>query len=132
LREARLILPTVPGSLKAIHEINKVFGGSTVVTGTGYWKGASESIFVVDIAYDPSTDTDTNLYDIAYTFLKEGKQESVYLRYGNGNVQFVAEPSCMNNGEDTFDWEKLRSDLHRDPDDPNDIGVTADHVVLIP
>lgn len=128
MREARLILPTVSSSLNAIEEINKVFGGSTVTTGAGYWKGTSENIFVVDVGYDETAKSDAELYNIARTFLDDAKQEAVYLRYGNGHVQMVTEKSCMDNGE--FDWEGLRDDIHKAPDDENDIVQHAEHVQI--
>lgn len=130
MKEARLILPTVPGSMNAIQEINKVFHGSTVVVGEGYWKSTSERVYIVDVAYTPSQESDEELYDIARTFLDDANQKSVYLRYGNGNVQFVTEKSCMENGE-TFDWDRLREDIHKAPDDVNDCVQHAEHVALI-
>lgn len=134
MREARLILPTMPyvSFLETVREINKLFGGSTTYEGTGYWKDLKEQVFIVDVAYEPNFSNDSRLYDIANEYRAVAKQESVYLRYGNGHVQLVTEMSCMDNGEtEPFDWEKLRSDLHRAADDPTDIPETPEHVALI-
>lgn len=136
MKEARLIFPEVLSNIrshwKAIAKVNNTFNGSTIYKALGYWKDQDEDVWVVDIAYEPSLENDVKLYDIAQYFRASANQESVYLRYGNGNVQFVTEKSCMDNGEhEPFEWERLRDDIHRPPDDETDIVEHAEHVALI-
>lgn len=130
MKEGRIILPT--GSRSAGLDtaillafqmgIAATFGGATISDGRGYWKGETEPILIVDVAYEPTWDNDAKLYDIARKFLDDAKQESVYVRYANGNVQFVTALSCMDNGEkEPFDWDRLRADMHEPPDDLDDV-----------
>lgn len=121
MREARIIFP-VTGPLNAavqsgIEQITHAFGGATVYQAMGSWKAPNgeflhEAVRIADIAYEPSTENDAKLYDIAWEFRQAANQVEVYLRYGNGNVQMVTEKSCMDNGEVGFDFHKLMIDLH--------------------
>lgn len=131
MREARLIFMSSATGYAYLGTILEKFGGATTFNSFGWWKGTKESILVIDIVYEPSPDNDAKLYDIANSYRQSDKQESVYLRYGNGHVQFVTEKSCMDNGEnDSFDWEKLRIDIHKAPDDETDIVEHAEHVAI--
>lgn len=137
MREARLILPITDETRQIvggiINDVVKSFNGVTVTEGFGRWKDdAPEEIYILDIAYEPTRLNDAELYDIAHSFRYQAKQETVYLRYGNGNVQLVTELGCMDNGEvEPFDWEALREDLHRAKDDPTDVPEVPEHVALI-
>lgn len=110
MREARIILPYVKDHRWAMgivtDKLVKAFGGLTSYEGTGVWKGTIEDVRIVDIAYEPSQANDALLYDIAWQFREDAKQQEVYLRYGNGHVQMVTEKSCMDNGE--FDWHRFQ------------------------
>lgn len=134
MREARLILPTTDATIQAvgktINDVSARFGGVTITEGYGRWKSEQEDVFILDIAYEPSFINDSELYDLANAFREDAKQEAVYLRYGNGFVQLVMALSCMDNGEETFDWEKLQNDLHRLNDDPNDVIEAPEHVAI--
>lgn len=107
MKEARIILPTEFVSSKAINAcmtlIEKEFRGCTFYNGMGWWHNTSEAIRIVDIAYEPSDENDAKLFDIAWKFREDAKQQSVYLRYGNGHVQMVTELCCMDNGHGHFD-----------------------------
>lgn len=113
MKEARIILPiddnTTLAVQECINEIRDEFNGATVYGGVGVWKfpstgqPISENVSIVDIAYEPSDENDAKLFDIAWKFREDAKQQSVYLRYGNGHVQMVTEFCCMNNGHGHFD-----------------------------
>lgn len=113
MKEARIILPidrqTAEAAQICIDNIRDEFHGATVYRGVGVWKfpstgqPISEDVSIVDIAYPPSDENDTKLYDIAWQFREDAKQQEVYLRYGNGHVQMVSEKSCMDNGHGHFD-----------------------------
>jgi hypothetical protein len=139
MREGRIILPMggcarLP-SADAITRIADTFGGYTVTTGFGKWKNGegklySEDVRIVDVAYEPNWDNDAKLYDIASRFQQEAKQESVYVRYANGTVQFVSAQSCMDNGEkEPFDWDRLRQDVGEAADDSGDIVLSEAETV---
>lgn len=108
MREARIILP-VECPLNVVEDtidtIIDTFAGATVYPATGHWIDpnglkVSEATRVVDIAYKPSHDGDSQLYDIAQHFRKAARQTEVYVRYGNGHVQLVSEKTIsMENGE---------------------------------
>lgn len=145
MREARLIFPMNVDSAGAINiaynAIATTFGGWTGSTGLGNWRDPNgnflfEVVRIVDVAYIPTPLNDAVLYDIAWKFRQDANQTEVYLRYGNGHVQMVTEFGCMNNGElaekpdVSFDWETLRTELHRLPDDPDDVVEHAEHVLI--
>jgi hypothetical protein len=109
LREARFIYPA-DGPLNqamqdALHKLKTMFGGATIYPATGYWANSGElmeeNVRVADIAYNPCYATDCALYALAQEIRKASNQIEVYLRYGNGHVQFVSEHSLvMDNGEE--------------------------------
>lgn len=119
MKEARLILPTsyaspmIPANEDARalvkDKLLKTFGGFTSYYGKGAWtilntgQPLFEEVEMVDVAYDPSDESDAKLFDIALQFGQDAKQQEVYLRYGNGHVQMVSEKSCMDNGHGHFD-----------------------------
>lgn len=112
MKEARIIFPkgNIEATLRAQQALSKEFGGFTSYSGLGQWVAASgqplsEFITINDIAYEPSDEADAKLYDIAWQFREDAKQQEVYLRYGNGHVQMVSERSCMDNGHGHFDLE---------------------------
>lgn len=113
MKEARIILPDMNAEQQAaLYEVQKhivaAFGGCTVTSGYGYWVdpkttlNIGEVVKLVDVAYIPSIEADNKLYDIANAFRIDCKQEAVYLRYGNGNVQLVTADSTMDNGQNQF------------------------------
>ena len=128
MKEARIICPFDDlGPLgQACHQLIQhllaAFGGLTQTAGNGFWipkgetKEYAEMIRILDVAYDGCIEGDNKLFDMANAYRIEAKQQEVYLRYGNGHVQFVKEGSKMENGE--FDWAGLMSDLGHDIDDP--------------
>lgn len=141
MKEARIIFPRDKADqTTAIYHGNKAiiaaFGGCTESFGNGFWidkedgKEYAEQVCIFDIAYEQNAENDAKLYDIAWKMGQDAKQKEVYLRYGNGNVQMIKEIGCMDNGTDQFDWEAFRADLHRVPDDPNDIVEHAEHVAI--
>lgn len=130
MKEARLVLVIEPGTAApndaCLNALEGEFGGLTRTTGFGVWNGSSENVWIVDIAYEATTENDCKLYDIADKYRDQASQEAVYLRYGNGNVQMVTARSCFDNGE--FDWNSLVDSLHRPKDDPNDVPEVPCHV----
>lgn len=108
LREARIIFPiahqyTLEAYRTALADITARFGGATVFEADGHWKDdkgilQSETVYIVDVAYSQNTTTDMELFNIAMKYREEGKQQEVYLRYGNGHVQMVDIHSQMDNG----------------------------------
>lgn len=136
MREARIILPLL-GVATSLHLhlediLLQKFGGVTRYEAYGAWLSKDriirETVRIYDIAYEQTRLNDAWLYDTAWMLRETGRQEEVYLRYGNGHVQMVAERGCMDNGE--FDWDTLASDLHRHPDNPNDVAEVAEHVEI--
>lgn len=132
MREGRIVLPldafTMDAGDKAVSALAAAFGGVTAFQGRGLWKDTVELINVIDVAYEPNWENDTKLYEIASTFQQEAKQESVYVRYANGTVQFVTAQSCMNSGSpEAFSWDKLKADLNEPDDDENDIPLDEGH-----
>lgn len=134
LREARIILINSAEHVLAMRDclnaIGLAFGGYTQILGMGAWQPTegnllSESVRMVEIAYQPSRENDEKLYDIANEYRQAAKQFSVYLRYGNGHVQLVEAMSCMDNGE--FEWEDFRKAIHRDADLLNDVVEIPEH-----
>lgn len=134
MREARFIFP-FNGDLggismhieTAIKHIIAAFGGLTETSGNGFWVDGlrrmfAEQVRILDVAYEPTKESDTKLYDIANAFRIDAKQTEVYLRYGNGHVQMVKEDSEMDNGE--FDWAGMVNGLGHDIDpDPEEAAV---------
>lgn len=115
IKEARLIVPQGAADDQSYNQlfsdISGEFGGCTITEGQGYWKAPGkvklevEPVFILDIAYTPSLDSDEKLFHIAQVIRVRFDQKSVYLRYGNGVVQFVeAEHAGMANGGD-FDFD---------------------------
>lgn len=106
MKEARLILPRDVPLVRALDVEEKLyanFGGFTQTTANGVWKSPSgeklaESVTVIDVVYEQNTANDMILFTIAQTFLHDAHQIEVYLRYGNGTIQFIRENSSMDNG----------------------------------
>ena len=96
MREARIIAPiaNLAARVRLEESLTNAFGGWTKYAGIGYWRGLvpqrygqMECIAIYDIAVDP--DRETTLRAIAAQFCWAAKQECVYLRLPNGEVEFV-------------------------------------------
>lgn len=104
-KEARLIVPKEAADDQSYHElflrVSRTFGGVTVSEAHGYWEAPRqrepeiEEVFVLDIAYEPTRLNDGKLFSIAKHIGDVFEQKAVYLRYGNGYVQFVDEDSVQ-------------------------------------
>jgi len=109
MREARLIFPvngTGHAGIFAEETLYNHFHGSTHHTGTGRWRNPEghleeETVRIIDVAYTQNTENDLILFNVAKAFSIDAVQTEVYLRYGNGYVQFVNAHSIMDNGRDT-------------------------------
>lgn len=82
----------------AIHEIITAFNGCTVVdTGVGYWKDdkgvlVQDQVNIVTIAMEPTDDNDAILKGIAERVAVAADQQSVYVIYADGVVDFITQP----------------------------------------
>lgn len=105
MREARIILPNcMPDCVNANRwletEIVRCFGGCTRSFGFGSWvddEGCviSEPISIYDIAVPDIQASRSALFRMAWTVADMAKQDCVYLRFPDGEVQLV-KPSPAN------------------------------------
>ena len=89
MREARIIAPiaNLAARVRLEESLTNAFGGWTKYAGIGYWHGQRECIAIYDIAVDSGRELILRV--IAGRFCRDAKQECVYLRLPNGNVEFV-------------------------------------------
>ena len=101
ITEARLIVPhDLPDELvrQIEDELVDIAGGLTRYDGIGSWfsdDGAMvrEAVYVYDIATEWSDDQTSALRALARKIAIEGNQTSVYMRRGDGGVEFISATS---------------------------------------
>jgi uncharacterized protein with ATP-grasp and redox domains len=101
-REAKIILPMLDNSgnsLESVHrkledELTLSFGGATVDFGLrGLWRNRfgeikSEPVAIYLVAVNDDPDARTQLNEIAKRYGEQARQQVVYVRHANGEVQF--------------------------------------------
>lgn len=101
-REARLICPILDNDGNPVGEalqsvetaLGEAFGGFTYFVGDGVWynpagKRFADGVNIYDVAIDDTPNSRHRLRQIALQFLKDAKQQAVYLRWPDGEVIFV-------------------------------------------
>jgi hypothetical protein len=102
MREAMLICPIVGNDgapltrvIQAVQDqLVDAFGGCTSSLASGAWRDpdgriVTEAVRQFVVACEPSLDADIALLNIAYEYGSRAKQQCVYIRYANGDVETV-------------------------------------------
>lgn len=102
MREAMVICPQHDNAGKSLQHVrhyaelalSRAFGGCTTTQGKGSWvdpKGEliTEPVWCLTAAYEPNVVNDHSLAQIARYIGAEGKQQAVYTRYADGNVEII-------------------------------------------
>lgn len=102
MREACIICPQHDSAGHSLQHVKhyaekalcNAFGGCTTLSAKGSWvdpRGEliTEPVWQIIAAYEPNVTDDHKLASVARYIGHEGKQQAVYVRYADGNVEII-------------------------------------------